>query len=416
VNGVVLVDDAVTMVRVADLLLRYPTVSADGIGILSGSGGGNGIMVDRIIGNGLRLARLSPETREALGRLLLPPQADNPIDLGGRLPSQPDDITKPAMHALTHDPDVGVVLLYMSTMPFFAVRTRSLLEAAKASGKPIVAGMLPGPAGDEPRAVLRELDCPYFDSAEDMLAALRGMFSHYRMAVPVQARRPRDLPTALPERGDLAQLVAAYGVAGPQAVTCTTADQAVMAAGMIGFPVVLKGIVTGATHKTELQAVKLGLTDAAAVSVAWLDIAASVAGHGLADSFRSCIVQEQVTSGVELLLSIRRDPQFGPIVMVGAGGTLVELLHDVASAPAPVSHDVALHMVRGLRIAKLLDAWRGNPARDIGAVADAVVRLSWLAVDLGTQLIDLEINPLIVGAVGAGVRAVDLRAEWSREL
>lgn len=415
-HGVVLVDDAVTMIRVADLLLRYPTATAEGIGVLSGSGGGNGIMVDRIIGSGLRLARLSPGTRTALGELLLPPQADNPVDLGGRLPSQPDDITKPAMRALTADPDVGVVLLYMSTMPFFSARTRSLVEAAKASGKPVVAGMLPGPAGDEPRAVLRELDCPYFDSAEDMLAALRGMFSHYRMAAPTEApRRPHDLPATLPGLGDLPQLVAAYGIAVPQAVICATSEQAVATAAMIGFPVVLKGVVSGVTHKTELQAVKLGLTDATSLSVAWLDIAASIAGHGLADSFLGCLVQEQVSPGVELLLSIRRDEQFGPMVMVGAGGTLVELLHDVASAPAPVSHDVALRMVRGLRIAKLLDAWRGNAARDVESVADAVVRLSWLAVDLGERLIDLEINPLIVGNVGAGVRAVDLRAEWTGE-
>ena len=82
--------------------------------------------------------------------------------------------------------------------------------------------------------------------------------------------------------------------------------------------------------------------------------------------------------------------------------------------PHLLSHDTAQRMVRSLRIARLLDAWRGNPARDIEAIVDALVRLSWLAIDLGECLIDLEINPLIAGAVGAGVRAVDLRAEWVR--
>jgi hypothetical protein len=183
---------------------------------------------------------------------------------------------------------------------------------------------------------------------------------------------------------------------------------------MIGYPIVLKGNVTGVTHKTELQAVKLGLKDAVDTEVAWLDIAASVAARDLTDAFAGCIVQEQVSPGVELLLSVRRDPQFGPLVMVGAGGTLVEVLHDVASAPAPLSRDGALRLVRSLRIAKLLDAWRGNPARDVDAIVDALVRLSWLAVDLGEHLVDLEINPLIAGAEGAGVRAVDLRAEWVR--
>ena len=414
-NGVVLVDDPVTMIRVADLLLRYPQLTSDGIGIVSGSGGGNGIMVDRLAGAGLRLARTSAATRAALGEMLLPPQADNPVDLGGRLPSQSDDVAGPALRALAADPDVGMTLLYVATMPGFEARIRALTQAALDSGKPVVAVVLPGPAAEKPRAVLREMNCPYFDSAEDLLAALRGMFDHYRIAAISDApQRPAGLPATLPPLGDLSKLVAAYGIAVPQAIPCATLDQALTATSMIGFPVVLKGSVTGVTHKTELQAVKLGLKSAADVEVAWLDIAASVAAHGLTDALTGCIVQEQVTPGPELLLSIRRDPQFGPLVMVGAGGTLVELLHDVASAPAPVSRDTAQRMVRSLRIARLLDAWRGNPARDIEAIVDALVRLSWLAIDLGEGLIDLEINPLIAGTMGAGVRAVDLRAEWVR--
>ncbi len=414
-NGVVLVDDPVTMIRVADLLLRYPHLTSDGIGIVSGSGGGNGIMVDRLAGAGLRLARTSPATRAALGEMLLPPQADNPVDLGGRLPSQSDDVAGPALRALAADADVGMTLLYVATMPGFEARIRALTQAALDSGKPVVAVVLPGPAAERPRAVLREMNCPYFDSAEDLLAALRGMFDHYRIAAISDApQRPAGLPETLPPIGDLSKLVAAYGIAVPQAIPCATLDQAVATASIIGFPVVLKGSVTGVTHKTELQAVKLGLKSAADVEVAWLDIAASVAAHDLMDAFTGCIVQEQVAPGPELLLSIRRDPQFGPLLMVGAGGTLVELLHDVASAPAPVSYDTARRMVRSLRIVRLLDAWRGNPARDIEAIVDAMVRLSWLAIDLGECLIDLEINPLIASAVGAGVRAVDLRAEWVR--
>ena len=413
-HGVVLVDDPVTMIRVADLLLRYPDVTADGIGILSGSGGGTGIMVDRIVGAGLRLARLLPTTRAALGELLLPPQADNPVDLGGRLPTQSDDIAAPVVRTLAADCNVGVMLLYLTSMPAFEARTRTLVQAALDSGKPVLAVMLPGPAAAKPRAVLRELGCPYFDSVEDLLAALRGMFDYYHAVTAIAApERPADLPTALPTLDDLPRLVSSYGIAVPRAAECATPDQAAAAATAIGFPVVLKGSVTGAMHKTELQAVKLGLKDAEAVRVAWQDIAASIAAHGLADAFTGCLVQEQVMPGPELLLSIRHDAQFGPLAMVGAGGTLVELLHDVASAPAPLSPEAALRMVRGLRVARMLDAWRGHPPRDIAAIVDALVRLSWLAVDLGARLVDLEINPLIAGSAGAGVRAVDLRVEWA---
>ncbi len=414
-HGVVLVEDPVTMIRVADLLVRGPRLTAEGIGILSGSGGGAGIMVDRVIGAGLRLARLSADTRAALGQLLLPPQADNPIDLGGRLPSQPDDVAAPALRALTGDPDVGVLVLYLTSMPFFEARTRVLACEALVGGKPVLTVVLPGPAGERPRAVLREVGCPYFDSVEDLLAALRGVFDHHRMAAEADdpAERRADLPSRLPALDDLPCLVAAYGIPVPGAAVCATRDDAVATASALGFPVVLKGLVIDVTHKTDLGLVKTGLRDSDAVAAAWQDVTASVATHGRADAFTGVVLQQQVAPGLELIASIRRDSQFGPFVLVGIGGTMVELLRDVVSAPAPLSRGDAHRLVRRLRSAALLDGWRGSAARDVDAIADALVRLSWLAVDLGTRLIDLEINPLIAGASGDGVSAVDLRATWA---
>jgi acetyl-CoA synthetase (ADP-forming) len=409
---VVLVDDPVTMIRVADLVLRCPPPPADGIAILSGSGGGAGITADRIVGAGFRLARLSSSTRDALGELLLPPQADNPVDLGGRLPGRTDDIAAASVRTLTADPDVGVLLMYLTSMPAFEARTRILASEALATGKPVLTLMLPGPAASGPRRILRELGCPYFDSAEDLLTALRGLLDHHRMkteinAVPV---RPADLPSMPPALHDLPGLAAAYGIAVPGASVCETSAQALEKTEAFGFPVVLKGIVTDVTHKTDLGLVKTGLNDAAAVEAAWWDIVSSIADHGLTRSFTGCLLQQQIAPGLELIASLRNDPLYGPFVLVGAGGTLVELLRDVAQAPAPLSAVTARRMVRNLRIAPLLEGWRGNPARDVEAVVDALVRLSWLAVDLGERVIDLEINPLIVGQIGDGVRAVDIRA------
>jgi acetyl-CoA synthetase (ADP-forming) len=293
-HGVVLVDDPVTMVRVADLLLRCPRLITDGIGILSGSGGGTGIMVDRVVGADMRLARLSLQTRAELEKLLLPPQADNPIDLGGRLPGAPDDIAAPAVRTLAADPDVGVVLLYLTTMPFFEARTRTLATEALAGGKPVLTLMLPGPAAERPRAVLRELGCPYFDSVEDLLSAMRGMFDHHVMAAEAVevSERPRGLPATLPALNDLSGLAAAYGISVPGAVTCTTREQAIAAAATLGFPLVLKGLVAGVTHKTELGLVKTGLHDLGAVTAAWDDVTASIAAHGVAGAFEGVLLQE----------------------------------------------------------------------------------------------------------------------------
>lgn len=417
-NGVILADDPVAMVRIADILARCPRAKGDGIALLSGSGGSTGIAVDRLAATGLRLARLTPESCVGLRELLLAPQADNPVDFGGRRSNQPDDIAAPVVRILADDPDVHLFCLYLSSSPSFEERTRSLAEQALATGKPVLAVVLPGPAAERPRAVLRELGCPHYDSMEDLLVVLRGLIDDQHMSAEMAAaaaKRPVDQPAAIVTAAaplDPTGLVAGCGISLPAARSAATVDEAVTVAGDIGYPVVLKGDVAGIVHKTDLGLVETGLCDAAAVRQGWGKIESAAREHRLAAAFAGVTVQEQVGRGLEVIVAIRRDPQFGPFVLVGAGGILVELMRDVASAPAPVSRDTARRLLLGLRLAPAFGGVRGGPPLDIEAAVNAVVRLSWLAVDLGAQLVDLEINPLIVGRVGAGARAVDVRASW----
>jgi acetyl-CoA synthetase (ADP-forming) len=117
-----------------------------------------------------------------------------------------------------------------------------------------------------------------------------------------------------------------------------------------------------------------------------------------------------VRGEAEVIVGVRRDPQFGPIVIVGLGGVAVEILNDVAVATAPVSRAHVRKLIEHLKTAPLFKGTRGKPALDVDAIAHAVERISWLARDLGPRLIDLEVNPLIVGTAGAGATAVDGRA------
>jgi len=133
------------------------------------------------------------------------------------------------------------------------------------------------------------------------------------------------------------------------------------------------------------------------------EIAASIA------TLEGCLVQEMARGNAELIVGIRRDPQFGPVVLAGSGGILVELLHDLELAPAPVSRERAIEMLRALRLAPILNGIRGQPALDIDAAADVIARLSWLAADLGERLGDAEINPLVLRELGQGAVAVDYR-------
>jgi acyl-CoA synthetase (NDP forming) len=417
-QGVTLTNDPTVMVRLADLLVRWPRLGGDGIAVVSGSGGSTGILSDRLSEAGLRLAQLAPSTKAALGEVLLPPQADNPVDLGGRKVPESVEIAGTVMKALARDPDVALTIIALSSMPFFEARTRLLAAEGMASGKPLICSVLPGPAADRPRAVLRELGCPFFEPPEDgMLRVLGHLIERHRSgAESVEpAKRPASLPspTSLPQGpvgpGELSRLLNAYRIALPSEAMAPDVDAAVAAARGIGFPVALKGIARDLVHKSDAGAVQLDLRDEAAVRAAWQAIAAAVASKH-SSAIEGCLVQQMVCGGAELIVGIRRDSQYGPIVLVGSGGLLVELLRDVEIASAPVSHAQAVGLLRRLQSAPILEGIRGQPPLDLDAAADVIERMSWLAADLGAHLADAEINPLVVRTRGAGAVAVDVRA------
>ncbi|HUK09859.1 MAG TPA: acetate--CoA ligase family protein [Stellaceae bacterium] len=410
-HGVILTDDPTVMVRLADLLARWPRLTSDGIAVISGSGGSTGILSDRLSEAGLRLASLSPATKAAIGEILLPLQADNPVDLGARRVPENVEIADTAMRALAADPDVGLIVIALSSMPFFEQRTRLLASEGLASGKPVLCSILPGPAADRPRAALRDVGCPSFEAPEDgLLRVLRHLLDyHEQAALPDAPMRPASLPKAAPDSTEPAALLRAYGIPLARDAMAPTIAAAIAEAGRIGYPVALKGVAPGLVHKSDAGAVRLDLADAAALRRAWSDISDSVARlHS--GNLEGCLVQEMARGRAELIVGIRRDPQFGPIVLVGSGGILVELLRDLEVAPAPVSHARAVAMLRALRLAPLLDGIRGQAPLDIEAAAHVIERMSWLAVDLGERLTDAEINPLVLRERGKGAIAVDARA------
>jgi acyl-CoA synthetase (NDP forming) len=159
------------------------------VGILSSSGGGTGIASDRVSELGLRLAVLSPATRAGLGELLLPPQADNPIDLGGRRKPEEVEIAGDAARIMFADPDVAYGLAILTSMPFFTTRTKLIGEAAQAADKPVMITLTPGAAAEAPRRALRDIGQFYFDRFEDALQSGRARGGVRR--VPRRASGPR---------------------------------------------------------------------------------------------------------------------------------------------------------------------------------------------------------------------------------
>ena len=167
---------------------------------------------------------------------------------------------------------------------------------------------------------------------------------------------------------------------------------AVGAANELGWPVAIKTAAPGVQHKSDVGGVALGLADADALRTAYEDIAARLGPR--------VVVAPMAPSGVEVALGVVRDPTFGPLVLVGAGGVLVEVLHDRALALPPIDATGARRIIDRLAVRPILDGVRGAEPADVDALANAVARLSALANDLGDLIAALDVNPMIVSPGG----------------
>ena len=413
-EGAVLALQPEDMVRAAQFLVRHKAPRRGGVAILSSSGGGCGIASDRVSELGLPLARLAQPTRDKLGEILLPPQADNPIDLGGRRAPEEVEIAGDAARIIFGDPAVSYGLAILTSMPFFARRTRLIGEAAQALDKPVMIALTPGRAADAPRRALAEIGQFHFDGIEDALRTLALVVEHDRLRATPPSAPARPAGLALPDRGTLEgfegpltehearQILETYGLKFAPEQRVRSGADAATAAMSLGFPVALKAVSREVVHKSDAGAVRLDLRSAGEVTAAALEMAGRLPVEGF-------VVQPMVRGEAEVIVGARRDPHFGPVVLAGLGGIAVEILKDVALAPAPVTPERARALLDALKAAPLLHGARGRPPLDVVAVVDAIVRVSWLAADLGPRLVELEINPLIVCRAGGGALAVDAR-------
>ncbi|HYS33806.1 MAG TPA: acetate--CoA ligase family protein, partial [Streptosporangiaceae bacterium] len=212
--------------------------------------------------------------------------------------------------------------------------------------------------------------------------------------IPARAERARRLLAACHESG-AAQLglLREYGIAAARAERVTGAAAAAAAARRIGYPVVLKTDEPGIAHKSDARGVLLGIRDEAELRAGYADLAARLGPAAL--------VCETIPPGTELALGLVRDPDLGPLIVVGAGGVLVELIADRAVALPPLSADQAARLVGELKVNRLLAGARGAAPADLGAIARAVAGLAELAGELGEHIDALDINPLICDASGA---------------
>ena len=386
--------------------------------------GGPGIMAtDACIRQGLRMARLSEHTRKSL-QFQMPPTAaiQNPVDVIG---DARHDRYRHALDAVSVDDavDAVVVIVTPQTMTDITAIARVIGETRRFCGKPVI-GCLMGLADMREGAELlhRDYGVPVFAFPEQ---AMRGLAGKVRYAQWLKkplgeiARLDADTEavskllagaggTDLVEYQALAVLEH-YGLGVPAYDLAPDTDAAVAAAERIGYPVVMKIAGPKILHKTDVGGVVLNLADAAAVRKAYDDMIARVRSRmGEQVEIVGVLVQKMLAKGKEVILGMRRDARFGPLLMVGLGGIYTEALRDVSFRLAPLRQTDAHEMIHELRSIKLLTGVRGEPPSDLDALVDSLLRVSQMATE-HPQIRELDINPLLVYARGEGAVAADAR-------
>jgi acetate---CoA ligase (ADP-forming) len=374
------------------------------------SGGAKGLFLDYATVEGLELATLSDDTKEQLAPLLdrgLAP--DNPLDTGAGLASQAAKFSE-VCRIMTEDPGVDMFSM-QGQLPVRAddkADPETFASVARI-GKPIIShGRMSQNITPDGRAFQEKTAIPFLQGLPESVRALKALADYGKRRQ--QGIGPMATPAQSPDLGEAAfnDALIRHGITPPKSAFAATAEDAAAKAAEVGFPVALKIVSPQASHKTEIGGVALNLLDEIAVRseadamrdrLSHIDASAEVSGF---------LVQEMV-SGLEVIVGVREDPQFGPFMVLGLGGIYVEALKDVAFRLLPVSEEDAGEMLDELRAKALLGAFRGAKARDRQALMTAAAGLSALYLEYRDALSDLEINPLIVLAEGEGVRAVDVR-------
>ncbi|MFB7932789.1 acetate--CoA ligase family protein [Streptomyces sp. NPDC056039] len=425
--GVIRVDGLDELQDTAALLARAPRPPrSDGVAVYSISGGTGAHVADLATEAGLRLPPLS-EAKQTELHQWIPEYLNvaNPVDNGGHPVG--DQRGRKIIDALLADPEIGVLICPI-TGPFPPLSdrlVRDLVDAAEHTDK-LVCVVWGSPVGTEPayrEVLLGSSRVATFRTVGNCLTAVRAYLAHHRFTTAYRSpfdEAPRTpspsyrKAQALMHPGEqlsehaAKQLLRAYGIRVPREQLVTSAAAAVRAAGLVGYPVVMKASGARIAHKTELGLVKISLTSASQVRDAYRELTDIARYEDV--SLDGVLVCQMVEQGVEMVVGVTHDDLFGPTVTVGLGGVLVEVLRDTAVAVPPFGEEQARDMLAGLRGRALLDGVRGRPPADLDALVEVVLRVQRMALELGDQLAELDINPLMVLPQGQGAVALDALA------
>ena len=423
--GVLRVSRIEELFDMAEVLAKQPRPKGPRLAIVTNAGGPGALATDLLVTSGGGLAPLSPATLAKLNEILPEHWSHaNPIDILGDAGA---DRFASTLQVVTQDPDIDgtLVILTPQAMTDPTACAAAIAPVVKGLAKPVLASWMGGQDVDEGRRILNEAGVPTFDYPDRAArafalmwhreVALRGLYETPALTGLNANRESAEVAsqviaaavkagTTLLSKTDCNCILEAYHLPTQEVVTATTVAQSVKGAQRLGFPVVVKLHSATITHKTEVGGVKLDLRDEDAVRRAWAEIKAGVP----TSAFLGVTLERMVAvaDGYELILGSSQDPQFGPVLLFGAGGQLVEVFKDHELGLPPLTATLARRMIERTHIVTALRGIRGRPPLDLAALEQLLVRFSELVIGQ-PRIKEIEINPLL--ATPEGFTALDVR-------
>lgn len=407
-SGVIRVDNMLQLFDLVKFFSRYKKLSGGRIAILTNAGGPGVIATDEIESSGLHMASLSSVTRKKLSEIL--PQGaniNNPIDvLGDAKEERYEDVLK----ILAEDKKVDGVLVILTPQAGTEVeKTAKVISSFSAKfSKPIAVNFAGGLAVSKGKDIINKSLAASFEDLSEAIFAFGKAFEYescQKRAANTLKKISVQRNENIPSFGKLdfmesLHLIRDYGVNTVQTLVAFSPEEAVAVAERVGYPLAMKIFSDSISHKTEVAGVKIGIKDRVEVEAYFNEIKSK-----LGSDLKGMIIQPMV-SGQEIILGVKRDENFGHMIMFGLGGIYAEILKDVSFKLAPVSREDAMEMIGSIKSFRILDGYRSLPRIDIGKLADAIVNISRLVID-HPEIKELDINPII--ADEKGYSAVDIR-------
>ena len=415
--GVIRVQDYDDLLETSQLFANSRKPPKRGIAVVSHSGGISSLTADMLGQAGLPLPALTDRARDGINAILKDfGWAANPADVTGF--ARRDEFQQ-IMDFLIDEPEVGTLVIASAGA---GNQVDHVVALRDRTDKNVAFFWTSGRGDKNTLPKLKDSNIPIFYSPEKLARALRGLLDYHAwrdrrakgdaatlpaLTAPQSATLERLRGRTTLSEKEAKQLVADWEITVPRELPAKTVEMAVQSAQLLCYPVVLKVDSADIPHKTEADAVRVGLRNADEVRAAFDEVTTNAHNHAPHAAIEGVLVQEMVAGGVEVIAGVKRDSQLGPMLLFGSGGVMVEVYEDVALRHCPITKSEALDMIAEVKGAKLLRGFRGKPPADIDALADALVRISHLAVQLEDRLVELDVNPLVVLPQGRGVVALD---------